>query len=145
MSLCPSWWTGARCGKRLSAARCMFEESACAVLDAALARQEADELTGAAGELQAPPHPRYLPDPYRDPTNSSETKENIMDPDAIQNAETRIAQVQAALDDAQQVLQAAERAQHAAEKSAELMRIVALSALGGLILLSLVHAVRRHH
>jgi hypothetical protein len=68
-----------------------------------------------------------------------------MDPDAIKNAETRIAEVQAALDDAQQVLQAAERAQQTAEKSAEVMRTVALAALGGLILLSLVHAVRRHH
>ena len=68
-----------------------------------------------------------------------------MDTDAIKNAETRIAEVQAALDDAQQVLQAAERAQQTAEKSAEVMRTVALAALGGLILLSLVHAVRRHH
>ena len=68
-----------------------------------------------------------------------------MDSDAIKNAETRIAEVQAALDDAQQVLQAAERAQQTAEKSAEVMRTVALAALGGLILLALVHAVRRHH
>jgi hypothetical protein len=68
-----------------------------------------------------------------------------VDPDAIKNAETRIAEVQAALDDAQQVLQAAERAQQTAEKSAEVMRTVALAALGGLILVALVHAVRRHH
>jgi hypothetical protein len=68
-----------------------------------------------------------------------------MDPDAIKNAEMRIAEVQAALDDAQQVLQAAERAQQTAEKSADVMRTVALAALGGLILLALVHAVRRHH
>ena len=68
-----------------------------------------------------------------------------MDSDAIKNAETRIAEVQAALDDAQQVLQAAERAQQTAEKSAEVMRTVVLAALGGLILLALVHAVRRHH
>jgi len=68
-----------------------------------------------------------------------------VDPDAIKNAEARIAEVQAALDDAQQVLQAAERAQQTAEKSAEVMRTVALAALGGLILLALVHAVRRHH
>jgi flagellin-like hook-associated protein FlgL len=68
-----------------------------------------------------------------------------VDPDAIKNAEMRIADVQSALDDAQQVLQAAERAQQTAEKSAEVMRTVALAALGGLILLSLVHAVRRHH
>ena len=68
-----------------------------------------------------------------------------MDPDAIKNAEMRIADVQSALDDAQQVLQAAERAQETAEKSAEVMRTIALAAVGGLILLSLAHALRRHH
>jgi len=68
-----------------------------------------------------------------------------VDPDAIKNAEMRIADVQSALDDAQQVLQAAERAQETAEKSAEVMRTIALAAVGGLILLSLAHALRRHH
>ena len=68
-----------------------------------------------------------------------------MDPDAIKNAEMRIADVQSALDDAQRVLQAAERAQETAEKSAEVMRTIALAALGGLILLSIVHPLRRHH
>ena len=68
-----------------------------------------------------------------------------MDPDAIKNAEMRIADVQSALDDAQRVLQAAERAQETAEKSADVMRTIALAAVGGLILLSLVHAARRHH
>ena len=68
-----------------------------------------------------------------------------MDPDAIKNAEMRIADVQSALDDAQRVLQAAERAQQTAEKSAEVMRTIALAAVGGLVLLSLVHALRRRH
>jgi hypothetical protein len=68
-----------------------------------------------------------------------------MDPDAIKNAEARIAEVQAALDNAQRVLQAAERAQQTAEKSAGAMRTVALAAVGGLIILSLAHALRRHH
>jgi len=68
-----------------------------------------------------------------------------VDPDAIKNAEMRIADVQSALDDAQRVLQAAERAQETAEKSAEVMRTIALAAVGGLILLSIVHALRRHH
>jgi hypothetical protein len=68
-----------------------------------------------------------------------------VDPDAIKNAEARIADVQGALDDAQRVLQAAERAQQTAEKSAEVMRTIALAAVGGLVLLSLVHALRRHH
>ena len=68
-----------------------------------------------------------------------------MDQEAIKNAEAQIANVQSALDDAQRVLQAAERAQETAEKSAEVMRTVALAAVAGLILISLVHAVRRHH
>jgi len=68
-----------------------------------------------------------------------------MDQEAIKNAETRIADVQSALDDAQRVLQAAERAQATAEKSAEVMRTVALVAVGGLVLVTLVHAMRRHH
>jgi hypothetical protein len=68
-----------------------------------------------------------------------------MDQDTIKNAETRIADVQNALDDAQRVLQAAERAQQTAEKSAEVMRTVALAAVGGLILVTLAVALRRHH
>ncbi|MGO8907293.1 MAG: hypothetical protein ACLQMH_16970 [Solirubrobacteraceae bacterium] len=53
--------------------------------------------------------------------------------------------MQSALDDAQRVLQAAERAQQTAEKSAEVMRTVALAAVGGLVLVTLVAALRRHH
>jgi F0F1-type ATP synthase membrane subunit b/b' len=68
-----------------------------------------------------------------------------VDPDAIKNAETRIAEVQSALDNAQRVLQAAERAQATAERSAEVMRTVAMAAIGALVLLSVVHAVRQHH
>jgi hypothetical protein len=67
-----------------------------------------------------------------------------MDPEAIKNAEAHIAEVQAALDDAQRVLHAAERAQETAEKSAGAMRTIALVAVGGLIILSIVHAARRH-
>ena len=69
-----------------------------------------------------------------------------MDQEAIKNAEARIADVQSALDDAQRVLKAAERAQETAEKSAEVMRTVALAAVGGLVLVTLVVALhRRHH
>ncbi|MGO9751461.1 MAG: hypothetical protein ACLP8S_04595 [Solirubrobacteraceae bacterium] len=68
-----------------------------------------------------------------------------MDQDAIKNAETKIAEVQTALDNAQRVLQAAERAQQTAEKSAELMRTVAIAAVGGLVIIALVHALRGHH
>jgi hypothetical protein len=66
-----------------------------------------------------------------------------MDPEAIKNAEMRVAEVQSTLDEAQRVLQAAERAQQAAERSAEVMRTVALAAAGGLVLVSLLLAVRR--
>ncbi len=68
-----------------------------------------------------------------------------MDQEAIQNAEIRVAEVQSALDATQRVLQAAERAQQAAEKSVEVMRNVAIAAVGGLILVALVHALRQKH
>jgi len=53
--------------------------------------------------------------------------------------------LQFALDDAQRVLQAAERAQQTAEKSVEVMRTVAIAAVGGLVLVALVHSMRRKH
>ena len=68
-----------------------------------------------------------------------------MDQDAIKNAEVKVAEMQSALDDAQRVLQAAERAQQTAEKSVEVMRTVAIAAVGGLVLVALVHATRRKH
>ena len=68
-----------------------------------------------------------------------------MDQDAIQKAEMRVAEVQSALDATQRVLQAAERAQQTAEKSIEVMRTVAIAAVGGLILIALVHALRQKH
>jgi hypothetical protein len=77
---------------------------------------------------------------------SPQTKERLVDQEAIKNAEAQIANVQSALDDAQRVLKAAERAQETAEKSAEVMRTVALAAVGGLVLVTLVVALhRRHH
>jgi multidrug efflux pump subunit AcrB len=68
-----------------------------------------------------------------------------MDQDAIKNAEAKVATVQAALDEAQHVLQAAEKAQQVAEESAKVMRTVALAAIAGLVLLALTLATRRHH
>ena len=68
-----------------------------------------------------------------------------MDQEAIQNAEMRVAEVQSALDATQRVLHAAERAQQTAEKSVEVMRTVAIAAVGGLILVALVHALRQKH
>jgi hypothetical protein len=68
-----------------------------------------------------------------------------MDQDAIKNAEAKIAEVQSALDNAQRVLQAAEHAQETAEKSAEVLRTIALAAVAGLILLALVIGIRRGH
>ena len=72
-----------------------------------------------------------------------------MDPSSIKQAEERVAELQTALDEAQRVLQAAERAQQAAERAheaaerhAESMRIVALAALG-VVVIALVF--RRRH
>lgn len=67
-----------------------------------------------------------------------------MDQDRIKIAEDRIATVQDALEHAQSALQFAERAQEAAERGAEVMRNVAITALGGLIAISLVVALHRH-
>ena len=64
--------------------------------------------------------------------------------EAIKNAETRAAQ--SAHEDAQRVLQAAERAQQMAEKNVDVMRTVAIVAVSGLVLVALVHAMRgKHH
>jgi hypothetical protein len=68
-----------------------------------------------------------------------------MDRDAIKDAEAKVAAVQAALDDAQRVLQAAEKAQKAAEDGAKLMRTVAMAAIAGVVLLALTMFTRRHH
>lgn len=64
--------------------------------------------------------------------------------EAIKNAETRAAQ--SAREDAQRVVQAAERAQQMAEQNVEVMRTVAIVAVAGLVLVALVHAMRgKHH
>ncbi len=64
--------------------------------------------------------------------------------EAIKNAETRAAQ--SAREDAQRVLQAAERAQQMAEQNVDVMRSVAIVAVAGLVLVALVHAMRgKHH
>jgi len=69
-----------------------------------------------------------------------------MDQEAIKNAEAKIAEVQSALDNAQRVLQAVERAQETAQKSAGVMRTVALAGIGGLVLVTLVLVFwRRRH
>jgi hypothetical protein len=70
-----------------------------------------------------------------------------MDQDAIKNAEAKIAEVQSALDNAQRVLHAAERAQETAEKSAHVLRTVAVAAIVGLVLVTLavVGIGRRRH
>jgi len=66
-----------------------------------------------------------------------------MDQEAIKDAEMRVAKMQSVLDGAQRALQAAERAQQTAEKSVEVMRTVAIAAVGGLVLVALIHSVRR--
>ncbi len=66
-----------------------------------------------------------------------------MDKDSIKNAEARVTEMQDALDEAQRVLQAADRAQQAAEESAAMMRKVAAVAAGVVVFLLLVGAVRR--
>lgn len=68
-----------------------------------------------------------------------------MTQEAIQDAEMKVAKMQSVLDDTQRALQAAERVQQTAEKSVEVMRTVAIAAVGGLVLVALVHAVRREH
>ena len=77
------------------------------------------------------------------PANRTLQEPNL-DQDTIKKAEAQLATVQAALDDAQRVLQAAERAQQAAEraqqaaeKNAQVLRTVALTAVGGLIVVAL--------
>ncbi len=66
-----------------------------------------------------------------------------MDHDAIKNAEEKVASVQAALDEAQRVLQAAEKAQLVAEQSTKMMRTVAIAAIAGLVVVTLL--VKRSH
>ena len=68
-----------------------------------------------------------------------------MDKDSIKNAEARVTEMQEALDEAQRVLQAADRAQQKAEESAEMMRNAAIAAGCVLALLMLVGLVRRRH
>jgi len=70
-----------------------------------------------------------------------------MDQDTIKNAEAKIAEVQSALDNAQRVLKGAERAQETAEKSAQVLRTVAVAAIVGLVLVTLAALGfrRRHH
>ena len=70
--------------------------------------------------------------------------EQSMDHDAIKDAEAKVAAVQAALDDAQRVLQAAEKAQQAAEAGAKTMRTVAIAAIVGLVVLALAIPTRSH-
>jgi len=54
--------------------------------------------------------------------------------------------MQSARDDAQRVLQAAEGAEQMAEENVAVMRTVAIVAVGGLVLVALVHAVKgKHH
>ncbi len=66
-----------------------------------------------------------------------------MDHEAIRNAQTRIAEVQSALDEIQHILQAAERVQLTAEKGIRIMRPVAIATAVGLVLVSLAAGVRR--
>ncbi len=68
-----------------------------------------------------------------------------MDKDSIKNAEARVTEMQDALDEAQRVLQAADRAQQTAEESAEMMKKVAFGAGCALVLLILASLVRRRH
>ncbi len=68
-----------------------------------------------------------------------------MDHEAIKNAETRIAEVQSALDDVQRILRAVERVEQTAEKGIKVMRPVAIATAGGLVLVAIVVAVRRRH
>ena len=63
-----------------------------------------------------------------------------MDQEAIKNEETKA--MQSARDDAQRVLQAAERVQQTAEQNVAVMRTVAIVAVAGLVLVALVHAIR---
>jgi hypothetical protein len=67
-----------------------------------------------------------------------------MDRSSVQEAEEKVADLQAALDRAQRVLQATERAQEAAERHADSMRIVAFVALG-LVAVALVFRRRHRH
>lgn len=73
-----------------------------------------------------------------------EMKAVIMDQEAIKNEETKA--MQSARDDAQRVLQAAERVRQTAEQNVEVMRTVAIVAVAGLVLVAVVHAIRgKHH
>jgi hypothetical protein len=74
-----------------------------------------------------------------------------MDADSIREAEDRIAALQRGLDEAQKMLQAAERAQQAADRAREgaerlaaTVRTLAIVAVSGVVLVSLVANVRRH-
>jgi hypothetical protein len=68
-----------------------------------------------------------------------------MDQETIKNAETRVAELQSALDETQRILKDAEQTQQTVEKSAHTMRIVAVSAVGGLVIVTVLHMLRRRH
>jgi prefoldin subunit 5 len=68
-----------------------------------------------------------------------------MDQETIKNAETRVAELQSALDETQQILKDAEQTQQTVEKSAQTMRMVAVAAVGGLVIVTVLHMLRRRH
>ena len=68
-----------------------------------------------------------------------------MDPDAIKAAEDQIASVQAALDEAQNVLHEAEQVERAVEEHQTEIKAVAAAAAGGVLLLIVLSLIRRRH
>lgn len=66
---------------------------------------------------------------------------SITDPDAIAQAEVRLAEVQSTLDEIRRVLRAVEKVERTAQKGRKVVRPAAISAVGGAAVVVVVRSV----
>jgi hypothetical protein len=67
----------------------------------------------------------------------------ITDPEAIAQAELRLAEVQSALDEVRRVLRAVEKVERTAQKGRSVVRPVAIATVGGVAVVVVVRSVLR--
>ncbi len=69
----------------------------------------------------------------------------IPDPEAIEHAEARLADVQSALDEVRHMLRAAAQVERTAQKGVGTLRSVATTAAGSLLIVIVIFVLRRRH
>jgi DNA-binding transcriptional LysR family regulator len=69
----------------------------------------------------------------------------IPDPEALEHAEARLANVQSSLDEVRHMLRAAAQVERTAQKGVGTLRSVVTTAAGSLLILIVVMALRRRH